>query len=185
MTVAAHRTGDGHGYNRCTLPRKSPIRLRATIYKVGILRCVDIPTAAVNTLGGETYIPVNAIANGHSFRGNLVPSGGGKRRLYLNTGVRKGAGADTGDSVDLILARDTESRELPIPADLAEAMDLRSERGESGWESFELLPPGLRREALQWLRAAKSAQTRNKRIRKVFELLEREDKKRCGKGGAA
>jgi hypothetical protein len=35
-------------------------------------------------------------------------------------------------------------------------MDRRSERGVSGWESFELLPPGLRREALQWLGVAKS-----------------------------
>jgi hypothetical protein len=164
--------------------RKSPIRLRATIYKVGILRCVDIPAPAVRTLGGDTYIPVNAAVNGHSFRGNLVPSGGGMRRLYLNTAVRKPAGVDTGDSVDLTLALDTESRELPVPADLAEALDRRGEQGQSSWESFELLPPGLRREALQWLGAAKSAPTRNKRIRRVFEVLDREEKKRCGRGGA-
>src|ERR1019366_2542214 len=145
----------------------SRLRFRATIYKVGSLRCVDIPAPAVKALGGETYIPVNVSANGHAFHGNLVPSGGGARRLYLNTGVRKGAGADTGESIDLALTLDTESRELPVPLDLAEALDLRSR-----WESFELLPPGVRREALQWLGAAKSAQTRNKRLRKVFEVMD-------------
>jgi hypothetical protein len=167
-------------YNCISVSRKTPIRLRATIYKVGILRCVDIPAPAVNSLGGETYIPVNAIANGHAFRGNLVPSGGGQRRLYLNTGVRKSAGAETGDSIDLTLALDEESRELPVPADLADALERRS-----AWQSFELLPPGLRREALQWLQAAKSAETRNKRIRKVFEVMDRQDRKRGGRGGAA
>jgi hypothetical protein len=162
----------------------SRLRFRATIYRVGLLRCVDIPANIVSRLGGETYIPVNATANRHSFRGNLVPSGGGQRRLYLNTAVRKAAGVDTSDSVDLTLELDTESRELPIPSDLADALDRRSERGESGWESFELLPPGLRREALQWLGAAKSAQTRNKRLRKVFEVMDLEEKKRRSRGGA-
>jgi hypothetical protein len=141
---------------------------------------VDIPAPVAKALGDETYIPVNATANGHLFRGNLVPSGGGGRRLYLNTSTRQAAGADTGDSIDLALSLDPESRELPVPADLADALEPRSR-----WESFELLPPGLRREALQWVGAAKSAQTRNKRIRKVFEVLDLQDTKRRSKGGTA
>jgi hypothetical protein len=141
---------------------------RATIYKVGINRRVDVPAKVVSKLGDDPYINVAATVNGYSFPGTLLPRGGGERRLYLNTAVRKTNGVDTGDEVEIALAFDPTPRDPLMPGDLAEAFDRRP----GVWETFELLAPGLRREILQWIGKAKRAETRLKRIRRLFERLE-------------
>jgi uncharacterized protein YdeI (YjbR/CyaY-like superfamily) len=99
---------------------------------------------------------VKGEANGHPFRGTILPKG----RLYLNTAIRKAAGVDTGDTVALKLELDSEPRESAMPPELAEHR-----------EALELLPPGERREILQWMGAAKGKQTRVTRVRKVLEHL--------------
>ena len=135
-------------------------RFRAVIYKVGINRCVDVPPQMVRNISRnpevDPYIPVSGEANGRPFRGTVLPKG----RLYLNTAIRKAVGVDTGDTVELSLALDTESREPPMPPELT---SLR--------EALELLPPGQRREILQWIGAAKGKLTRATRLRKVNEHL--------------
>jgi hypothetical protein len=78
----------------------------------------------------------------------------------LNTAIRKAAGVYTGDTVELKLVLDTESRDPPLPPELAEY-----------WEALELLPPGQRREILQWMGAAKGKATRATRVRTVLEHL--------------
>jgi len=147
---------------------------RATIYKVGINRCVDVPATIVARLGDDPYINVIVTSKGHSFPGTLLPRGGAERRLYLNTAVRKSIGVDTGDEVEIRLVFDPAPRDPWMPGDLAEAFDRRP----GAWETFELLAPGLRREILQWIGKAKSAETRFKRIRKLFERLNLERRRK-------
>ena len=135
-------------------------RFRAIIYKVGINRCVDVPPEIVRNIlgnpGSDPYIPVIGEANGHAFRGTVLPRG----RLYLNTAIRKVAGVDTGNTVELTLALDKDPRDPPMPLELAEHR-----------EALELLPPGQRREILQWMGAAKGKTTRATRVRKVMAHL--------------
>src|ERR1017187_10545560 len=99
-------------------------RFQAVIYKVGINRCVDVPPEIVRNLGGDPYILVKGEALGHkeshAFRGTLLPAGGDARRLYLNTAIRKAIGVDTGDTVELTLAVDKESRDPAMPPELAD-----------------------------------------------------------------
>jgi hypothetical protein len=45
------------------------------------------------------YLPVVAIVNGRSARVALMPAGGGRYRIQLNTALRKAARADVGDVV--------------------------------------------------------------------------------------
>lgn len=129
---------------------------QAILYKVGINRCVDVPAEVVRKLGGDPYVPVKGTANGHAFQGTLLPAGGDLRRLYLNTAIRKAAGVDTGDTVALTLQLDQAPRDPSVPQELEEYR-----------ETLELLPPGQRREILQWVAAAKGKQTRAARVKRL------------------
>ena len=81
-----------------------------------------VPDEIAKAFGRRSYVPVVAIVNGRSARTTLVPAGGGSYRLYLNSAQRKGAAADAGDTVGVVLQLDTASRELPIPRELRAAL---------------------------------------------------------------
>jgi hypothetical protein len=84
----------------------------ATIYKIWMLRYVDVPEEVGRALkkeyarGGSKarkvkgergkYIPVVAIVNGRRTRTTLVPAGAGLYRLQFNATLRKAARADVG-----------------------------------------------------------------------------------------
>lgn len=94
----------------------------ATIYKIWLMRHVDVPQEIGRALeresGEKKHIPVVAVVNGKSARLALVPAGGGRYRLHLNRPLRKAARADTGDLVSVELQIDRASRDLPVPPDL-------------------------------------------------------------------
>src|SRR5208282_1962032 len=81
----------------------SPKRQRflATIYRIWMMRYVDVPEAIGRALekasGRKKHIPVVAMANGRSVRTTLVPAGGGRYRLEFNATLRKAAHADVGE----------------------------------------------------------------------------------------
>jgi hypothetical protein len=58
--------------------------------------------------------------------------------------------------------------ELPVPAELAEALD-RSPRAQA---CFSQLPPSCRREYIEWIVAAKRSETRDRRLAQAIDLLE-------------
>ena len=96
-----------------------------------------------------------------------MPAGGGRYRLFLNGEICNAAGIDTGDKVGLLLRIDRDSREIPIPKDLAKA--LRSTKGGRG--AFELLTSCQRREFVRGVLKAKKPETRERRIKKGVEPL--------------
>lgn len=154
-------------------------RFLATIYKIWMLRYVDVPKeigralqqeyarggSAARKAKGERgrYIPVVAIVNGRSTRTTLTPAGGGHHRLQYNATLRKAARADVG--VDLRL--DRESRELPVPVELERALKRRPLLR----REFEKLPPGGRMQFLRFVLQAKSPAMREKRVKRAIEVL--------------
>jgi hypothetical protein len=139
----------------------------AKIFKVGINPCVDAPEEISRAFGKRGYIPVRGTLNGHPVRANLIPIGGGRHRLFLNAEMRKGAKADTGDTVRVALEIDTESRELAMPDDLAEA--LQAAKGAA--EAFEATTPSRRKELLTMLLHTKLPETRRRRIERIVDQL--------------
>jgi len=100
----------------------------ATIYKIWMMRHVDVPAEVADALTAELrgkkgmprsskgkpgsktvqrarpkYVPVVAIVNGCRARVTLLPAGGGRYRIQLNTALRKAARADVGDVVGIEL----------------------------------------------------------------------------------
>lgn len=146
----------------------------ATIYKIWMMRHVDVPEEIGRALekesGKKRHIPVVAVVNGRSARVTLVPAGGGRYRVQLNTELRKAARADTGDVVSVELRIDRESREVPAPRDLTAGL----KRHPKAWRAFQRMSVGHRRHFIRWFDAAKSAAARERRLeRAVDALLER------------
>lgn len=156
-------------------------RFLATIYKIWMLRYVDVPEDIRRALaieyagrGGEArkktklkYIPVVAIVNGRSTRTTLVPAGSGRYRLQFNATLRKAARADVGEVAGIELRIDRESRALPVPPDIQAALKTHPIQR----KVFEKLGIGARRQFLMYLSKAKSPEVRRKRIARLMDVL--------------
>lgn len=175
------------------MPSQSkPQRFLATIYRIWMMRHVYVPDEIARSLakqltgtgrsgtGRKTtkpktskapkYTPVVATVNGHSARTTLVPAGGGRYRLQLNTALRMAAQADVGDVVSVELRIDRASRALPLPADLVAGL----KRHPKAWKAFQTLAPGHRRQFIQWFDSAQSAAARDRRLERAIDhLIER------------
>jgi Bacteriocin-protection, YdeI or OmpD-Associated/Domain of unknown function (DUF1905) len=146
-------------------------RFMATIYKIWMLRYVDVPEeigrALEHDYGKKKYIPVVAIVNSRSTRTTLTPAGAGRYRLQFNVTLRKAARADVGDVVGVELRLDRAPRELPVPPDLAAALRTRPKAR----AVFLKMGPGSRRQMLLYISRAKSPAVRRKYLARFLEIL--------------
>lgn len=178
---------------------KNFYRFLATIYKIWMTRHVDVPeevsaaliremakarkngapqnvdkrSARRDSTGSKAaklrYIPVVVIVDGRSARVTLVPAGGGRYRMKINTALRKAAGVDAGDLASVELRLDLASRELPVPPDLRAGLKAIPK----AQKAFEALTPAHRRHIIQYFDSAKSAEARRRLERAIDVLLER------------
>src|SRR5579863_8518559 len=167
-----------------SMPTKSkPVRFMAVIYKIWLMRHVDVPDEIAHELMGHLrasatgarcekgaepkYIPVVATVGGKCTRTTIVPAGGGKYRMQINTAQRKAARVDWGDAVSIELRIDLASRTLAMPADLRAAL-AKHPKARKG---FEGMPPGHRRQFLLWFASAKRPETRRKHLERAIDHL--------------
>jgi hypothetical protein len=145
-----------------------PHRFTATVYKLGINPCVDVPQRVSQAFGKRGYVPVVGTLNGQPIRATLVPKGGGFHRLYLNGEMRKRAQVKGGDAVNITLERDTQPRDLPMP----EALALALEQNPSARAVFDRLTASRKKEILSYLNWLKRPETLKKNVdRLIAELL--------------
>jgi len=152
-----------------------PQRFLATIYKIWMMRHVDVPSEIADALIKQLHsskhtaasskkreqptpkhIPVVASVNRCSTRSTLVPAGAGRYRLQINTALRKAGGADVGDIIGVTLQLDTAPRDVPVPAELTSVL----KQHPKAREEFDQLPPGHRRQLLLYYLRAKSPKAR-------------------------
>jgi hypothetical protein len=88
-------------------------------------------------------------------------------KIPVSAEVRQRAGVAAGDEVDVDIELDAEPREVPVPPDLAEALD--SDAGAR--RSFDGLSCSKKRRLVDPIRQAKTAETRKRRIDKALEEL--------------
>lgn len=166
-------------------------RFLATIYKIWMMRHVDVPSDIADRLihqldsskrgaarskrqaarsatpAKPKYIPVVAIVNGRTARVTMVPAGGGHYRIQLNTRLRQAAGVDVGDVVSVELRLDLASRELAVPADLRAVLKEHPQAR----QAFKELPTGHRRHFIEWFDSAKGTETRIRRMGRAIDVL--------------
>jgi hypothetical protein len=145
-----------------------PLSFTAPIYKIGQLRCLDIPPRISAALGGDTRIPVRGTIGGVAIRPTtLVAAGDGTHRLFVHGKIRKALGVDDGDRVRVVLERDTKADIVVVPGDMLESL---AERPDAE-AVFDSMTPAQRREIVRWLESAKTIATRKSRLERNLDML--------------
>jgi antitoxin component of MazEF toxin-antitoxin module len=143
------------------------MRIRARILQTGKTAAgIEIPAKVVSALGASKKPPVRATINGYTYRSSIA-SMGGKFMLGVSNDVRKAAGVEAGEEVDLNLELDTEPREVVVPPDLRAALG----RDAQARKFFDSLSYSNKRRIVIPIDDAKTEETRRRRIAKSVEML--------------
>jgi hypothetical protein len=125
---------------------------------------LQVPDDVVAELGAGKRPPVVVTVGGHTSRTTVAPMGG-SYWLPLAAEHREAAGVQAEQEVDVSIELDTAPREVPVPDDLATAMD------DDARAAFDGLAFSHRKEWVRWVEEAKKPETRTARIEKTVEGL--------------
>lgn len=147
------------------------VRLRAKLYKVALLRWVDVPKRAVAglKLPPAQNTGLNALLrfNDDLDRVTLLPGKRGCYKLAFKVELLRGADVDAGDTVEFTLEPDTASREPEPPEEMRRAFQARPALAER-WAAHSI---AIRRQVVRYIEQAKSPEVRAKRCWIFIERL--------------
>ena len=126
---------------------------------------IPFDVRAVYGTGGQ--VKVKATFDGEPYRGSIAPMGGGRHVLGISKAIRAAIGKDVGDSVKVVLERDSEPRTVETPPDLAAVL----KRAPAAQRAFDKLSFTHRKEYVRWIEEAKKPETRARRLEKTIEML--------------
>ena len=104
--------------------------------------------------------------NGFPFRTNIQPMEG-RHLLTFNKQLQAGAKAKAGDTVAVVMERDTEEHIVEPPAELAKAFR-KSKEAKALWDKLAYTH---RKEFAQWIGGAKQEETRDRRAEKAISMI--------------
>jgi Bacteriocin-protection, YdeI or OmpD-Associated/Domain of unknown function (DUF1905) len=125
---------------------------------------IQVPDEVIEGLGGSRRPAVTITVNGYTYRTTAVRMGG-RFLVPLSAEHRAAAGVEAGQAVTVDLDLDTAPREVELPADLAEAMDVAART------AYDALSYTHRKEWVRWVEEAKKPETRATRIEKTVAGL--------------
>src|SRR4051812_41138119 len=149
-----------------------PTTFETTVVASGNNTGIEVPVEVIERLGAGHRPPVHVDVNGYEYR-NTVAVMGGKHMISISAAVRKATGLKGGDPIRVTLCLAEGPREVDVPADFAEALAATPETA----AFFARLSNSLRRYHVGNINAAKTAETRRRRIDKTVALF-REGRKR-------
>ena len=143
------------------------MKLHVTIEKGGKNTTgIEIPPEVVESLGAGKKPKVQVTINGYSYRSSIA-SMGGRFMLPVSAEVREKANVTGGDEVDIDLELDTAPRVIEVPPDLGSALDAEP----AARTLFDTLSYSNKRRLVEPVVAAKTEETRQRRIAKTVENL--------------
>lgn len=111
-------------------------------------------------------IPIRLLINEKTFLQNLVKYSG-KWRLYLNAPMRKAAGKDVGDTINIAIEYDAAERIVSMHPKLALAL----EKNKKAKDVFIQLPPSRRKEILRYINFLKTEESVDRNIKRAINFL--------------
>ena len=126
---------------------------------------IEVPEDVVLSFGAGKRVPVIVTIAGHSYPSTIAVMGG-RYLLPVATEHRIAAGVAGGETHEVTLTHDTSPRDIPVPDDLAAALDAAGLR-----ETFAALAPSHRKEHVRSVTDAKTEATRQRRVEKVVDAL--------------
>jgi hypothetical protein len=146
--------------------QEGKMKFRATIEAAGVNAAgIHVPDEIVASLGSKRA-PVRVTLNGFTYRSSIATVSG-RSMVGVSVDVRGKAGVKAGDVLDVEIELDTQPREVEVPPDLAAALD----RQPGARPAFDALSYSRKRAIVEPLVAAKTAETRQRRIQKVLDEM--------------
>jgi len=143
----------------------------ASIYKVGLIRYVDVPREVSKRFGSAAHVPVTGTVEGVPVRTTLVSRGKGAYRMAIHSEIRKKLRVDCGAVVEIAIQLDEESREPELPP----ALVLALRNAPKAQRRFRGITTALRRQIVRYLTAVKSQETLELRVSQFVARWEREN----------
>ncbi len=127
---------------------------------------IVVPDSIIEQLGAGKRPAVVVDVNGYEYRSTVAVMAG-QHLIGLSAAVRAATGLAGGDPIRVTLTVATSPRAVEMPADFAAALD--SQPGAR--QFFDMLPNSLQRYHVDNVNAAKSPDTRQRRIDKAISLF--------------
>ena len=139
------------------------------IYKIGLIRYVDVPRKVSRSLGAkEVHVAVRGTVQGVPVVTTLVSRGNGTHRIAIHGEIRKQLRVDAGAIVEIGIERDVESREPLVPP----ALRIALRESPKAQAVFQGMTVSLRRQIVRYLTEAKQQATRERRVATFVQRIE-------------
>ena len=123
---------------------------------------------------GKVRAPVRVTLNGYTYRSTIAAMGG-PPCIPLRKSNREAAGLEGGETLDVRLDLDTETRAVTVPADLTRAL----KAAPPAWARWQDLSYSHQREYVEALEEARKPETRARRLAAaVREITARPERKK-------
>ena len=146
--------------------KPNSVTFETTVAASGNNTGIVIPDEVIGQLAAGKRPPVLVNVNGYEYR-NTVGVMGGRHMISISAAVRSATGLKGGDPIRVTLTVADTAREMDVPADFAAAL-AADERARA---FFEKLSNSMQRYHVGNINAAKSADTRQRRIDKAIALF--------------
>lgn len=128
---------------------------------------LHVPFDVAKVWGTRGQLKVRGEINGYPFRTSLFASGTGRHFMIVNKKMQAGAGISAGDTAQLRLEPDTETRTVSVPPELERIL----RQSAALRRSHDALNYSTRREIAKWISEAKQPSTRKRRADRMAERL--------------
>jgi hypothetical protein len=139
----------------------------ATVTATGNNTGIVVPDEAIEQLGAGRRPAAVVNVNGYEYR-STVGVMGGRHMIAISAAIRKDTGLQGGDPVHVVLTLAEGPREVAVPDDFAAALAASPEAA----AFFAKLSNSLQRYHVDTISAAKTAETRQRRIDKAVSLFQ-------------
>lgn len=145
----------------------SALKFRAVVLLGGKTATgIEVPAETLSALGPSKRPAVTVTINGFTYR-STVGTMGGRHLIPVSADVRTKAGVQAGDQVTIELKADDQPRSVDVPAALTAALA----RKPGARRAFDALSYSAQRRHVLAVDAAKSAETRQRRVDAVVSEL--------------
>ncbi len=138
-----------------------------TVTAAGNNTGIVVPEELIEQLGAGRRPAVTVNVNGYEYR-STVGVMGGRHMISISAAVRRDTGLTAGDAIHVVLTLAAAPREVTVPDDLADALSADP----AAQAFFAKLSNSLRRYHLDNVNAARTAETRQRRIDKAISLFQ-------------
>jgi bacteriocin resistance YdeI/OmpD-like protein/uncharacterized protein DUF1905 len=146
--------------------KPTSVTFETTVAASGNNTGIVVPGEVIEQLAAGKRPPVLVSVNGYEYR-NTVAVMGGRHMISISAAVRNATGLKGGDPIRVTLTVADTAREVDVPADFAAAL-AADERARI---FFGTLSNSMQRYHVDNINAAKSADTRQRRIDKAIALF--------------